>query len=77
MSETMSNKKKERFERIAEQRTNKILKTLDLLGNCSNKGNYDYTEEQVNKIFNAIDAELKVTKLKFESQQKENKNFRL
>lgn len=73
MSGNLNDKKKEHFKRIAEQRTNKIIKTLNLLGNCSNKANYDYTDEQVHKIFNAIETELKDTKLKFESQAKENK----
>ena len=53
----MSSSKKERFIKIAENRTNTIINTLRLLGNCSNKNNYEYTEEQVKQIFNAIDAE--------------------
>lgn len=77
MNSNSNKKKKERFKRIAEQRTNKIISTLALLGNCSNKGNYDYNEEQINRIFNAIEEELKNTKMKFESQQKENKKFKL
>lgn len=74
MSEDLNNKKQERFKKIAEQRTNKIVKTLDLLGNCANKSNYEYTDEQVRKIFNAIEKELKETKIKFESQQEKEKN---
>ncbi|MBW9151459.1 hypothetical protein KTC97_15075 [Clostridium estertheticum] len=57
--------KKERFKKIAEQRTNKLIKTLRLLGNCANKSNYDYTDEEVKKIFVAIEKELKATKNKF------------
>ena len=37
------NQKRERFIKIAENRTNKIISTLKLLGNCANKSNYDYT----------------------------------
>lgn len=74
MSEKLSNKRQDRFEKIAEQRTNKIIKTLDLLGNCANKNNYEYTDEQVNRIFDAIEKELKVTKNKFEFQQEKGKN---
>ncbi len=65
----MSSSKKERFIKIAENRTNTIINTLRLLGNCSNKNNYEYTEEQVKQIFNAIDAELKTTKMKFERKE--------
>lgn len=65
----MSNSKKERFIKIAENRTNTIINTLRLLGNCSNKNNYEYTDEQVKQIFNAIDYELKITKMKFEKKE--------
>lgn len=64
-------KKEERFLRIAENRTNTILQTLRLLGNCSNTNNYKYTDQQVKQIFSAIENELKITKMKFE--KKENK----
>jgi hypothetical protein len=43
--------KRERFVRIAEARTNKIIDMIHLLGNCSNTSTYDYTEADVNKIF--------------------------
>ena len=57
--------KRERFVRIAEARTNKILEMMRLLGNCSSKGNYEYTEEDIRKIFGALERELKNTKNKF------------
>ena len=57
--------KRDRFVRIAEQRTNHILDTLRLLGNCANKSNYEYSEEDVRKIFGAIERELRNTKNKF------------
>ena len=46
----MSNKR-ENFEKIATGRVQKILKNLELLGNCSNTSYYDYTKEDVDKIF--------------------------
>ena len=57
--------KRERFVRIAEARTNKILEMMRLLGNCSSKGNYEYSEEDIKKIFGALERELKNTKNKF------------
>ncbi|WP_273227039.1 hypothetical protein [Mogibacterium timidum] len=57
--------KRERFVRLAEARTNKILDMMKLLGNCSSKANYEYSDEDVRKIFSAIDKELKNTKSKF------------
>ena len=60
--------KEERFIRIAERRTNTILETLRLLGNCSNTNNYKFTDQQVKKIFNAIEQEVRITKIKFEKK---------
>ena len=39
--------KRERFKRVAENRTNRIIESIRLLGNCSNRSNYEYTEEDV------------------------------
>ena len=57
--------RKNRFRRIASKRTNDILKKLHLLGNCSNRSSYDYTEQEVNKIFSAIEKEMKQAKSRF------------
>ncbi len=72
----MVDDKKERFVRIAERRTNNILEQLRLLGNCSNKNNYSYTDEDVKKIFSVIETELKEVKMKFNSKANKEK-FRL
>ena len=69
----MLDDKKERFVRIAERRTNNILEQLRLLGNCSNKNNYSYTEEDVKKIFSVIEIELKEVKMKFNSKANKEK----
>ena len=60
--------KRDKFVRLAEARTNKIIDMLQLLGNCSNSNVYDYTQQDVDKIFNAIDAEVKEAKKKFERE---------
>lgn len=57
--------KREKFIRLAENRTNKILSTLVLLGNCSNTGAYEYNQKDIDKIFNAIQAQLNDTKRRF------------
>lgn len=58
--------KSERFVRIAEARTNKIIDMIQLLGNCSNRATYEYTKEDVKQIFAAIESELRMAKAKFE-----------
>lgn len=50
----MSNQKEENFKRLAENRTNKIIDMLHLLGNLSNTSNYSYSEEQVKTIFSLL-----------------------
>jgi hypothetical protein len=57
--------KNERFRRLAEIRGNRILRDLDLLGNLANRNNYEYTEDEAQKLFAAIDDQLKVTKFLF------------
>ena len=69
--------KRERFIKIAENRTNKIIYTLKLLGNCANKANYTYTEDEIKKIFSAIDQEVKNTKAKFNDTNNKKKEFTL
>ncbi len=55
----------DRFKRVAAKRVNDILEKIRILGNCSNKSSYEFTEEEVSKIFSEIDKQLKVIKVKF------------
>ena len=63
--------KNERFKRIATKRTNEILEKIRILGNCSNKSSYEYSEEEINKIFSEIDKQLRLTKAKFLAGKRE------
>lgn len=70
----MPESKHDKFLRIAEARTNKIIDMISLLSNCSNKATYEYDETDVKKIFSALEQELKSCKSKFQdSGQKDNK----
>ncbi|MBI3753494.1 MAG: hypothetical protein HY266_05520 [Deltaproteobacteria bacterium] len=71
MEQKKNESRHERFKRIASKRTNEILEKIRILGNCSNKSSYEYTEEEVNKIFSEIDKQLKLTKAKFLAGRKE------
>lgn len=57
--------KREKFVRLAEARTNKIIDTLQLLGNCSNTAVYEYTPDDVDRIFQAIELEVREARKKF------------
>ncbi len=63
--------KRDRFKRLAQARTNRIISTLRLLGNCSSKSNYEYTDEDVRKIFSVIERELKAARNRFTGASKQ------
>lgn len=62
--------RKDRFKRVAEKRTLRILNEIRILGNCSNKSVYDYGEDEISKIFGAIEEAVRQTKLKFSGDKK-------
>lgn len=51
--------KRQRFEKVASHRVQKILDTLTLLQNCSNRNNYEYSESDVEQMFSEISKALK------------------
>ncbi len=69
--------KEERFKRIAGRRVQEILNKLRLLGNCANRANYSYTDEQVRKIINTIEEEWKKVKSEFNKGKSKNREFSL
>lgn len=75
MTKIENESKENRFKRIAEKRVRSILRDFRILGNCGNRGNYSYTEDQIRKIFSEIDQSLKETKGKFHLPK--DKEFKL
>lgn len=65
----------ERFKRVATARTNAIFNKIRILGNCSNKQIYSYSEEDIDKIFSAINRQLREVRAKFNSRKE--KRFKL
>lgn len=65
--------KRENFKRIAENRTNKIIDMISLLGNLSNKSYYEYDNEDIVKIFQAIEEAINNEKEKFNLYKKKRK----
>jgi len=62
--------KKDAFRRLATQRTNAVLNRIRILGHCSNPQLYEYGQEDVRRIFRAIESELKAVKAKFTNSNK-------
>lgn len=73
----MSVDKKANFVRIAEARTNKIIESIALLGNLSNTSYYEYTPEQIEAMFLAIQEEIDNQKKRFANGAPKKKKFRL
>lgn len=69
--------KHEKFVRLVEARTNKAAEMIRLIGNCANKGSYDYSEEDVKKIFTYLEKELKNARAKFSGTDGEEERFTL
>ncbi len=63
----MAETKRDKFVRLAENRTNKALEQIRLLGNLSNKSTYEYSKQDVEKIFNALENEIANSKKQFQT----------
>lgn len=59
--------KRQKFVDLAEKRVNRLLKEIRLIGNLSNRSNYEFTEEDVRKMFSAIEGEVRQARKRFES----------
>jgi hypothetical protein len=64
--------KRKRFETVAARRVQKIIDFLDSLSNCSNPANYEYSEEDIKKMFKAIREQLSNTEAAFDKQISKN-----
>jgi len=69
--------KHEKFVRIATDRTQKLLDSLRILGNCANTQTYEYTKEEVEKIFNSIRSAIEEVRHKFAININKKKLFQL
>lgn len=70
--------KRAKFVELAEARVNRAIKDVRLIGNLANRSAYDYDEEDVRKIFRALQKELETARARFtgDSGGKDNE-FRL
>lgn len=59
--------KRSRFIQLGEARVTKAAQMLRLIGNLANSNNYEYSAEDVQKIFTTLDAEMKLLKAKFQT----------
>ena len=59
--------KRKRFVELGEARVRKAAQMLRLIGNLSNTSNYEYSQEDAQKILSALDNEMKLLKAKFQA----------
>ena len=64
----MRSKRRQRFEKVASNRVQKIIDFLGLVGNCANKNNYEYTEKDVELMFKEINRAVKEAKIMFDKE---------
>ena len=69
--------KEDKFKRIAEARVNKLLKQFSTLRNCANHRVYSYNDLEVNKIFKALEEELKLTRQFFVNNKGKSRGIKL
>ncbi|MEB4887660.1 MULTISPECIES: hypothetical protein [Priestia] len=71
------NKKREKFEELAEKRVTDTVKKIRLIGNLSNRNNYDYSDQHVKQILSTLEEEIKILRAKFsESQREKDSTFK-
>ena len=66
---------REKFLRLGKNRVNAALRAIRVIGNLSNRGNYDYTPKDVNTMFSALQKALNEAKAKFEGREPADKDF--
>ena len=73
--DTSAESKEEKFKRLSAQRIQKAAKYIQALGNLANKSSYDYTKDDVDKVFNYLQKQLDDTKAKFDKTTEEEEVF--
>ena len=67
---------RKKFTELASKRVNRTLKDIQLIGNLSNRSNYDYTDQDVSKIFKALQDELSACRKRFEQASRRQADTR-
>jgi len=69
--------KRDRFVRIVERRVNILLDGFDSLGKCANRRNYEYSDDDVKKIFGQLEIKIKEIKHLFKNSNQKKNRFKL
>ena len=69
--------KNDNFKRISENRVNKIVTLISKLSNLMNPSFYEYTDKQIDELFNRIQTELDKEKKEFKKNSKKKHKVEL
>lgn len=67
--------KADKFVRLGESRVNKVMEAIGRIEHLANRGNYDYTPEQVEEMFSIMENRLAEVKGRFAPKQAKNNAF--
>jgi hypothetical protein len=65
--------KADKFKRLAESRVMNVMKKLDVLGNCHKRATYEYSEDDIGKVFGALREKVDQVESLFKSKGKPEK----
>ena len=69
--------KRDNFIRLAEGRVTRAVDSIRVIGNLSNRSNYEYTTEDSKKIIDALQSEINALKVQFTPKPASNSGFKL
>lgn len=69
--------KRDNFIRLAEGRVTRAIDSIRVIGNLSNRSNYEYTTEDSKKIIDALQSEINALKVQFKPKAPSGKGFKL
>ena len=67
--------KADKFVRLGESRVNKVMEAIGRIEHLANRGNYEYTQEQVDEMFSIMENRLAEVKSRFAPKQAKNNTF--
>lgn len=69
--------KRDNFIRLAEGRVTRAIDSIRVIGNLSNRSNYEYTVEDSKRIIDALQSEINALKVQFKPKASSSKGFKL
>lgn len=75
MNEGAKRDPRAKFVELANARVVRAINDLRLVGNLSNRKNYEYTDDEARKIIRVLESEVDILKEKFRSKPAEQKKL--